>query len=728
MKSKHYYCINHNEKAMTGLACLATVAKQHGLHVSIQKLRQISCSDQNGASVSGLIKAARQLKFSAKSIKLNQDEPLSKIPLPAIAQIVTSSNEYRYVVIHKFDRKGILIADPLAGLSYYQPGQFYSVWSGTVIILTLTNQFERGNKETSWVSRFSYLITGQKKLLLGIFMASLMLTLFGIISAFYFKYLVDDILTNGLKDTLIIVTIGLIIVKVFSQLMTLLRSQLLLYFSLRIDLDLILQYFQHVLKLPASFFGSRRVGEIISRVNDEQKIRNALSNATVSVLFDSVMLIFGGIIVFAQNSKLTFMTLIFLPIYLIVVIAFRKSFQSTNRRLMEQSAELQSQLVESFSGIEVIKANNSEGRFHWLMESIYVQLIRWAYKLGWMTNLQSFLRGLVTEGITILVWLVGGLQVITGELTLGQLMAFNSLLLYFMTPIQNLINLQSTFQEAYVAADRLVEILDLDIEKQDEAHKIHLKKINGEIEFSNVSFHYGDGNLVLNDINLQIHAGEKVALVGETGCGKTTLVKLLLGFYSPENGEITIDGHNIKDICLEDLRERVGYVPQESFLFSGTIRENIAFCSPDASLEEVIEVAKQVHIHDFIDDLPLRYNTVISERGSSLSGGQRQRISIARAIYKRPDLLILDEATSNLDTITENAVHNTIDNITQNTTTIIIAHRLSTIVKCDRIIVMDKGKILESGSHDDLLRNKGPYYNSWQAQVGVQKEIASTGV
>lgn len=727
MRFKRYYCINHDDKAKTGLACLATVAKQHGLHVSIQKLRQISCSDQNGASVSGLIKAAQQLKFSAKSIKLNQDDPLSKIPLPAIAQIIISSNEFRYVVIQKLDRKGILIADPLAGLSYYQPQHFCAIWSGTVIILAPTNQFERGHKEVGWVSRFSYLITGQKKFLLGIFIASLMLTLFGIVSAFYFKYLVDDILTNGLKDTLIIVTIGLIIVKVFSQLMTFFRSQLLLYFSLRIDLDLVLQYFQHVLELPAGFFGSRRVGEIISRANDEQKIRKALSNATVSVLFDSVMLIFGGIIVFAQNSKLTFMTLIFLPIYLILVIVFRRAFQNTNRRLMEQSAELQSQLVESFSGIEVIKANNAEGRFRWLMESIYVQLIRWAYKLGWMSNLQSFLKGLVTEGITILVWLSGGLQVIRGELTLGQLMAFNSLLFYFMTPIENLINLQSTFQEAYVAADRLVEILDLDVEKQNEDHKIHLKKINGEIEFRNVSFHYGDGNLVLKNVNLQIHAGEKIALVGETGCGKTTLVKLLLGFYTPQNGQIIIDGHNIKDICLEDLRDRIGYVPQENYLFKGTIRENIAFCSPDAPLEEIIEVAKQVHLHDFIEELPLRYETVISERGSSLSGGQRQRISIARAISKRPDLLILDEATSNLDTITENAVHNTIDNITKNITTIIIAHRLSTIVKCDRIIVMDKGEIVESGSHKELLRNKGPYYYSWQAQIGAQRGIAVTG-
>lgn len=724
---KHYYCIQHYDLKMAGPACLATVAKQYGLRVSVTNLQELCLTDPNGANIWGLIKGAQYLKLSAKIVELSPDESIFAIPLPAITQITSNHGEQHYVVLHKIDHKGFLIADPQKGLQYYSAKQFYLVWSGKMIILTPRRGLDRANKENTVLSRFMALFSSQKKLLWGIALASLILTLFGITSAFYFKYLVDDILSNGLKNTLIIITIGLLIIKAFSQLMTVFRSQLLLYFSLRIDVDLLLQYFQHVLDLPLGFFGSHRVGEIISRSNDEQKIRNALSSATVSVLFDSVMVLAGLTVCFLQDGKLTAMTLLFLPVYFIVALIFRGQFKRINQRAMEQSAEMQSCLVDSFSGVETIKAYNLEERFHGMMEQKYIPLIRWLYKLGWLKNLQFFLEGTLSDGITILVWLVGGLQVLGGKITLGQLITFNALLAYLITPIQNLVNIQFTLQEAAVAADRFTEILDYDVEKQREDDKIPIAKIKGDIEFRNISFRYGSAKLVLDHINLKIRAGEKIALVGETGCGKTTLVKLLLGFYTAQDGEIIIDGYNIKDISLEKLRDFIGYVPQDSYLFSSTIRENIAFGLPEATLEQIIEAAKQAHIHDFIEELPLRYDTIVSERGNSLSGGQRQRISIARAILKKPDLFILDEATSNLDTITENAIHHTIDNITKNMTTLIIAHRLSTIVKCDRIIVMDKGKIIESGTHYELLHNQGPYYQSWQAQIGNQVERVNAG-
>jgi ABC-type bacteriocin transporter len=713
---KHYYCVRHNDRAMSGAACLATVAKQWGLKVSTLRLREISYTDKNGASILGLIEAASKLNLSAKGIKYQSGDQISNIPFPAIARITKDNYSMYYIIIHKIDRKGFLIADPQEGIKYYTADYFYQVWSGRLVILVPTDRFERGNKESGILMRFLFMIFSQKKLMVEIIIASAILTLLGIACTYYFKYFVDTILPNGLKDTLIIVSCGYLLIKLFSDILVAFRGYLLLYFSQKVDISIILQYFQHVFELPMNFFSSRKTGEILQRSNDARQIRQALSSSTLSVILDSSMVVIGGLLVFFQNATLFATVLITLPIYFVIVWAFKGSFKKLNRKIMEKSAEMQSFLVEAISGISVIKAHNGEALTNWETEKKYINVMKLTFKAGWMGNLQSFLKGTLGDINTLLIWWIGGLQFIKGEITLGQLMTFNALLSYFIGPLQNLINLQSNIQQATVAAERLAEILDLEKEKENETHKIYIDKIKGEIKFKNIYFRYGGGKLILDNISLQIAAGEKIALVGATGCGKTTLTKLLLRFYHPEKGEILIDDINIKNINIESLRERIGYVQQENFLFSGTIRENIAFGSPDATLEEIIEAAKKAYIHDFIEELPLMYDTVIAERGSSLSGGQRQRISIARALLKKPDLLILDEATSNLDTVTEQTIHNMIETVCTGITTIIIAHRLSTIVKCQRIIVLENGKIMESGTHQELLYNKGKYYELWQAQ------------
>ncbi|MCX8168585.1 MAG: ATP-binding cassette domain-containing protein, partial [Ignisphaera sp.] len=304
--------------------------------------------------------------------------------------------------------------------------------------------------------------------------------------------------------------------------------------------------------------------------------------------------------------------------------------------------------------------------------------------------MQSTLKTFVkTTGGTVIIW-VGAYQVMQGKMTLGQLLTYNSLLAYFLDPIENLINLQSMLQSAFVASDRLGEILDLEIEKSDnEYKKIKITSLKGDIDIKNLDFRYGTRQLVLKNINLNIKQGEKIAIVGESGSGKTTLAKLLLRFYDWEKGEILINGINIKDINIESLREKISYISQDIFLFSGTIRENLSLGMENDNLEEIIEACKISKAHDFINTLPLRYDTLLEENGSNLSGGQKQRLAIARAILKKPDILIMDEATSNLDSVTERAIEKTINKFSKNITTIIIAHRLSTIRRCDRIVVMD---------------------------------------
>jgi ATP-binding cassette subfamily B protein len=382
--------------------------------------------------------------------------------------------------------------------------------------------------------------------------------------------------------------------------------------------------------------------------------------------------------------------------------------------------------VESLNGIETVKSFNAENYAKLNTEKKFVKLLKNVLKGGIIGNLQGSLTGAIaTLGGVVILW-VGSYKVIQGELSVGQLLVFNSLMAYFIDPIKNLINLQPMIQTAIVPSDRLGEILDLQLEKDiDEDKKINPDSLKGKIEFNNIDFRYGTRELVLKNIDFNIEIGEKIALVGESGSGKTTLAKLLMRFYNSEKGDILINGYNVKDINVDKLREKVAYISQDIFMFSGTIKENLSLGDEDIDFEQMVETCKMASAHDFINKLPLRYNTLLEENGTNLSGGQRQRLSIARALLREPDILIMDEATSNLDSITEKAIERTIDKL--DITTIIIAHRLSTIMKCDKIYVMDNGEIIESGSHSDLMEQKGKYYDLWKEQLPNNEVVTIQG-
>lgn len=719
---RKYHCVKQHDITDCGAACIATISRQYGLKIPITKIREVAGTDRKGTNAFGLIKAAKELGFSAKGVKGEPQHLTDQLPLPCIAHVI-KGNLLHYVVIHKITEKEIIVADPAEGIVKYKPEDFHEIWSGVLILMVPGEKFEKGDETTGLFTRFMGLILPHKKLLVEIFLASVLYTLMGLAGAFYFKYLIDTILVDGLIKTLHIVSTGFIILTVFKVLMNAFRRHLLLYLSQKIDISLILTYYQHVLELPMSFFDSRKVGEILSRLSDASKIRSAISGATITVMIDTLMVIAGGIVLYIQSPILFWVASIVIPFYIITIWSFNKPFQRIHRQEMEQAADLQSYLVESISGMETIKAFNGETAATLETEGRFIKFIKSIFKASWMINLQSSLQVALTSISSVVILWVGGLQVIKGNISIGQLISFNALLAYYYDPIQNLISLQPQLQEAYVASDRLGEILDLDIEKINERNTIKKEKFNGKFEIRNLHFRYGTREEVLKGISFNIEPGEKVALVGESGSGKTTLVKLLLKYYLTEEGEILIDDYNIKDISYESLRNRIGYVPQDVLLFSGTIRENIAFGMNNVSMEEVVEAAKKSKAHDFINKLPLRYETMVGERGSNLSGGQKQRIAIARAILKNPDILILDEATSNLDTATEQAIHQTIDRVSQDITTIIIAHRLSTILSCDKIIVLEDGKIAEMGSHEELLARKGKYYNLWKSQTLEAREV-----
>lgn len=716
-----YYCIKQHDITDCGAACLATICKQNGYGIGITKIREVAGTDKQGTNAYGVIKAAEELGFSAKGVKGNKEAFFSEFPLPCIAHVIVDGNLLHYVVIHKITKKQVIIADPGVGIVKLTPEEFFGEvhdegkppkyqWSGILILLVKNETFTKGNETKGLFGRFFHLLLPQKKLLLHIFIASLVYTILGILGAFYFKELIDSVLPDGLRKTLMTLSIGVILLNVFKVVLSAIRSHLLLYLSQKLDIALLLGYYRHVLELPMNFFGTRRVGEIISRFNDAGNVRDAISGATLTIMIDTIMAVAGAVILCIQNVKLFVIAVIIVVLYVIIVLTFNKWYEKLNRKQMEDNSQLTSYMVESLNGIQTVKAYNAERKVKLETEIKFVKLLKSIFKLSWVSNMQSSLKIFVElVGGVIILW-VGGVSVINGEMTIGALITFNSLLVYFLDPVKNLINLQPQMQTAVVAADRLGEILDLEAEKTEkESRKMAPLTLAGDIQIRNLDFRYGTRRQVLSDINLTIKKGEKVAFVGESGSGKTTLSKLLLHLYSPEKGEILINGNNIEDIRLECLRERIAYIPQETFLFSGSIYDNLVLGMDDVDMDNVVEAAKLAQAHDFINELPLRYETRLEENGANLSGGQRQRLAIARAMLKKPDILILDEATSNLDSITERALDKTINEFSKEMTTIFIAHRLSTIKDCDRIFVMDKGKIIEQGTHKELSESGGKY-------------------
>lgn len=716
-----YYCIKQHDITDCGAACLATISKQYGLNLSISKIREIAGTDKQGTNAYGVIKAAKQLGFTAKGVKGNQKAFFSEFPLPAIAHVIVDGSLMHYVVIHKITKKEVIIADPAKGIIKYTPDDFFKIWTGVLILMAPTVNFKKGNERQSTISKFFKLLLPQKKLLLTIFLASLIVTGFGIVASFYFRFIMDDIVPNSLSKTLNVISIGIILLYVFKILLEFFRNHLMLYLSQKLDIPLILGYYQHVLNLPMNFFGTRKVGEIISRFMDASKIRDAISGATLTIMIDTIMAIVGGIVLYTQNSLLFGISVILLLLYGIIVFCYNKPIKEINKEQMEENSHLTSFLVESLTGVETIKSFNAEEKVQYKTENLFIKFLKNVFKGGFLSNSQQSLTNAVyVIGETVILW-VGTISILNGNLTIGELITFNALLAYFLNPVKNLINLQPTMQTAIVAADRLGEILDLEQEKKEnEDYKIKDFSLNKEIEISNLDFRYGTRQLVLKNININIKPGKKIALVGESGSGKTTLVKLLMNFYEFEKGEIMFGDYNIKDINIESLRDKIAYISQDIFLFSGTIRENLMLGNEEATLDEIIEACRLSKANEFIERMPLRYETLLEENGANLSGGQKQRLAIARALLKKPDILIMDEATSNLDSITEKAIEKTINELSNNITTIIIAHRLSTIMRCDRIYVMENGEIIEQGSHTELMNDKKNYYNLWKEQLPVQ--------
>ncbi|MDR0308502.1 MAG: peptidase domain-containing ABC transporter, partial [Coriobacteriales bacterium] len=709
-----YICIKQQDYSDCGAAALATVAKHFKLKIPISEIREVAGTDKVGTNAYGMVKAAEELGFYAKAVKGDPSAFASEFTLPAIAMVVNENLQMHYVVIYKKSDGKVIVADPAKGIVTYSTEEFLKIWLGILILLTPSPDFITGDKTKNFLLSFFKLLIPQKRLLVFIFLASVLITVFGILAAFYFRLIMDTIVPGALTTMLTTVSVGIIVLYAVKAVIEFFRNHLTLYLSQKLDIPLLLGYYKHVIGLPMSFFGTRKVGEIVSRFMDASKIRDAISGATLTMMIDVIMAIIGGIILYMQDARLFLIALIMVIIYAIVVFAFNRPIRSINEKMMENNAQLTSYLVESIEGIETIKVSNNESTARAKTDSLFVRLLRSVFKGGFIHNTQGAISGAIAAiGTTAILW-VGTLQVINGNLTLGELITFNALLLYFIDPVRNIINLQPQLQTAVVAANRLGEILSLKSEEEREAlGKLNPASLKSDIVVEDVSFRYGTRRLVLEDINLVIPMGARVALVGESGSGKTSLANLLTRLYEFEKGDIRFGNYNIKDISLETLRAKVGYVPQDPHFFSGPIRENLMLGLDGQSMEKMTDACARVGAVDFINKLPMRYETYLEENAANLSGGQRQKLAIARVLMREPDILILDEATSHLDSNSEAVIRDTIALMPADVSVLLIAHRLSSIMHCDLICVMQDGRIVESGSHAELMAMGGHYWELW---------------
>ncbi len=716
---KKYICIKQHDQKDCGVACLATISKTYGQKLQLSKIRDIAGTDSYGNNVYGLVKAAESLGFSAKAIKGTRENLLTEFPLPAIANVLTEDSLQHYVVIHKIDKKKVIIADPAKGLRKLSFDEFAGMWTGYLIVLKPSEVFEQKNEMKGVFTRFFKMLIPQKHLMINVFLMSIVLTIFGIISSFYFKFLMDEIIPYGLEKTLHVVSIAFVGLYLLRIILNAFRSHLLMYLSIRLDIPLMLGYYGHITKLPLKFFSTRQIGEITSRFQDAGVIKDTVSGAALTIMLDSLMVIFGGVILYTINPTMFMITVIIAILYGILVYGFIKPIKKIQRESMEQGAKVSSYLIESIHGVETIKAFNAERDAELETEHRYIKSTLIGKRGAILGNVQGSLIGVVEAlGGLFILW-YGALMVIRGEITLGQLLTFNALLAYFLSPLKNLIGLQQQIQTAVVAAERLSEIIDLDLEYEDDEHKKYQPEtIKGDISIQNIDFRYGTRRLVLNGLSLDIKQGETIAIVGESGSGKTTLAKLLLNLYTLEKGEILVDSMPIESIDRASLRKHIGYVSQDVFLFSGSVEENLFLGGEAVDFEEMRHVSKLLKIDDFIETLPKKYKSPLIEGGANLSGGQKQRLAIARALLKKPSVLILDEATSNLDAHTEEAITNVLSNDYKDLTSIVIAHRLSTIRRADKIAVMESGQIVEFGSHHELIDKKEKYYALWMSQTG----------
>jgi subfamily B ATP-binding cassette protein HlyB/CyaB len=698
----------------TGLLCLLLLARFYDLPADAAQVRHQFGETRKPLGNRDLLRAAKHLGLKAGLCHATGAR-LASMPLPAIAK----ETDGRYVVVAKVDGDKVLIQDPVeARPRLVTRPDFQALWSGELLLLTKRAHLRSQDLKFDF-AWFIPAIVKYRRLLGEVLLASFFLQIFALLTPLFTQVVIDKVLVHKGFTTLRILAIGMVTLAFFDVVLGGLRTYLFAHTTNRIDVGLGAQLFRHILALPLAYFEARRVGDTVARVRELEHIRQFLTSNSVTVVLDLVFTVVFLVVMWFYSPLLTLVVLGSLPLYAMLSIVITPIIRVRLNEKFNRGAENQAFLVESITGIQTVKALAVEPPLRRRWDEQLAEYVRTSFRATSLITITSQIASFIQKITTIAILWTGAYLVIDGALSIGQLIAFNMFSAQVTGPLLRLVNLWQEFQQVGISVQRLGEVLNTRPEPSYNPARTTLPRLNGQVVFEDVTFRYRpDGSAALCNVSLTVQPGQVVGIVGRSGSGKSTLAKLLQRLYVPERGRVSVDGVDLAQVDPAWLRRQVGVVLQENFLFNRSVRDNIALADPGISMERVIQAAQLAGAHEFILELPEGYDTVVGEQGCTLSGGQRQRIAIARALVANPRILIFDEATSALDYESEAIIQQNLAQICKGRTVFIIAHRLSTVRPCHRIFVMDKGEIVEDGSHEELINLNGFYSRLQKHQEG----------
>lgn len=740
--------IQHDEKDC-GPACLCMIAKNFGIKIPLIKCREILRTDNNGTSLYAMIEGAKKIGLDATAYRCTVKEieeavNNKEVHLPIVAHIVSDSGYLHYVVVYGIRKTSVVIGDPAKGLVKIKKCQFYKKWTGIMIDYKKSIDYQYDKVDYVAKNAIQSILKKEKINIFFIGLISLSISIIGLANIFLVQYFIDYVnnIVNGGRNehqhilveneggtswivSFVVevehfmsdyynIVILVVIVYLLQFVFKILRGKKLSSFVQKFDIQLVMETYRKAIGLPLGYYECRRTGEIISRFADTSKIRETTTKILMTLLNDSVIVSLFGLTLFFINKQIFLGIICIIFIYVTFIFLEKKPLKKINNEILKNNEGVISYITNTFSSISTIKLFKKQN-FEIKMKRIFTQLTQSVKKGMLLHTAIEGLSSLIFSIGTIAILLMTANQCIMGNMSIGTMISCYMIVGLMLNPIKNIVGLQEDIQTATVAIERLNDILMAEIEKERENILKNVKFKS--LKIKEISFSYGYRDEVLSNVSLDLFKGEKVAVIGKTGCGKSTLAKLLVNFYNCDDGAIFYNGLDIKEINLELLREKISYLSQSVDIFNDTIKNNIIMDRDDITEDMFQKACKVALVDEIVENLPQKYETVIDEKGYDLSQGEKQRIALARAIVGNPEVIILDEMTSNLDYLTEERILNNINVFIKEKTILYIAHRLSTIKKCEKIIVMDAGKIIEMGSHDELVKTNGKYMEMLQTQT-----------
>lgn len=729
ISSKGFPFFYQHDSMDCGPACLRMIAKYYGRHYTIESLRQKCHISREGVSMLGISNAAEDIGFKTIGVHISYAQFKEEVPFPCIVHW----RQNHFIIVYKIKKDTVFVADPASGLIKYTKKEFLDGWisrkgdsdEGIALLFEPQPEFYSVDGEKPDKAKFSFILQylkPYKKLVLQLFLGMLIGTMLQLIFPFFTQSIVDYGIGNNNINFITLILIAQITLYAAQTAVEFIRSWILLHISTRINISIISDFLIKLMRLPIGFFDTKMIGDLMQRIGDHQRIQAFLTSSTLNIIFSFISLIVFAFVLAFYSVKLLVVFFIGSALYVLWVMIFLKYRRELDYKRFTQSSAERSNLIQMITGMQEIKLNNCEKQKRWEWENIQAKLFKVSISGLRLSQCQQSGAVFINETKNILISFISAYAVINGDMSLGMMMAVQTIVGQLNSPVIQMINFIQSAQDAKISLERLGEIHNRENESEDGDGKTSIFPEDKSISIENLSFHYDTlSDAVINDVSLNIPEGKVTAIVGMSGSGKTTLVKLLLGFYSPTRGNVRIGGINLSNIKPQAWRAKCGTVMQDGFIFSESIAKNIAIGEDHIDEQRLLHAAKIANIQDMIENLPLGYNTKIGQEGNGISQGQKQRILIARAVYKNPDYIFLDEATNSLDANNERVIMDNLQEFFKGRTVIVVAHRLSTVKNADQIVVLNHGKITETGTHDELTAKKGEYYTLVKNQLELGK-------